>query len=415
MTQSLTQWLAYIESLHPENIKLGLERVKTVATSLKIFPEGVKIFTIAGTNGKGSTATFLAAILQNAGYATAVYTSPHLLRFNERIRINGIDVSEAELIEAFEAVEKGRGDVSLTYFEFTTLAAFLLFKQTKLDVWILEVGLGGRLDAVNIIDPDVAIITTIALDHMDWLGDDREKIGWEKAGIMRKGIPVVCGDSDPPDSISKAAQTCGANLYCLGRDFTYDQTSDETWSWRRGSQGYTNLPMPDLPLQNAATALIALTLSGLEINREAFSKGLKQARLMGRFQVFSKPINTILDVAHNPQSAQYLADRLSKIPFAGTTRAVVGILKDKDIPGILRPLLPHIDRWYVGGLEVPRGETAENMANYLHNLGVSAYDTHTSVTSAFQAALDDSLKTIDRIVVFGSFYTAGEIMILLRE
>ena len=407
---TLTQWFDYIESLHPKSIELGLERVRTVAAVLDVFPEEITtIFTIAGTNGKGSCAALSEAILMSAGYRVAVYTSPHLLRFNERIRINGVEISDQSLLEAFEAVEKARADILLTYFEFTTLAAFFLFKQMNLDVWILEVGLGGRLDTVNIINPNVAIITTVAMDHMDWLGDDREKIGKEKAGIMRENIPVVCGDPDPPQSILKAAEACHARLYTLNQQFFYQQDSPSDWSWRSDAQPYQHLPVPHLPLQNAATTLMALSLSDLTVDIQAISRGLEEAKLMGRFQTFTYPVQTILDVAHNPQSAAYLAERLQASRCSGKTRAIVGMLKDKDILNTLSPLLPYIDDWYVATLDVPRGEIAENTANYLHKLGVTAYHKTSSVESAFQSAVDVSLVA-DRIVVFGSFYTVAGVL-----
>lgn len=404
----LSEWLNYIESLHPKNIVLGLERVALVARKLKLSPHNATVFTIAGTNGKGSSAAFLSAILQAANYRTAVYTSPHLLRFNERICINDIPVSDEVLVEAFEVIEKVRDDVPLTYFEFTTLAAFYIFQQTDVDVWILEVGLGGRLDAVNIIDPDVAMITTIAMDHMDWLGDDREQIGAEKAGIMRQDRPVVCGDSDPPNSLLRKAEQCVVPLFCVNRDFWY-QVHETSWSFKNERVSYANLPIPSLPVQNAATVLMALSLSGLVYDDAAVEEGLVSAQLMGRFQEIFQPVHTILDVAHNPQSAEYLAKRLVEKLSLGKTHAVVGMLSDKDIINTLRPLLPCVDEWYVASLDVSRGESAKNIANYLRGLGVTAYDMNSSVLAAYRSAVEAS-SAPDRVLVFGSFYTVAEVL-----
>ncbi|MDF3055654.1 MAG: FolC bifunctional protein [Gammaproteobacteria bacterium] len=408
MFLSLSQWLSYVESLHPQNIALGLERVDSIAEKLKLSTCSSKVFTIAGTNGKGSSAAFLSAILQAAGYRTAVYTSPHLLRFNERICINGALVSDEMLVEAFQVIEEGRGDTALTYFEFTTLAAFYLFPQANVDVWILEVGLGGRLDAVNLIDPDVAIITTIALDHMDWLGEDREKIGAEKAGIMRSHVPVVCGDSDPPNSLLSAAKRIFSPIFCINQHFSY-AIHPSFWSFESERVCYPNLPLPSLPVQNAAAVLMALSLSGLEYDVSAVSQGLVSAQLMGRFQEVAQPVHTILDVAHNPQSGAYLAERLKQLPYSGKTLAVVGMLKDKDIVNTLKPLLSCVDGWYVASLDVPRGENAKNIANYLHELGVTAYDTAASPLSAYHSAVG-ACSASDRVVVFGSFYTVAEVL-----
>jgi len=460
--KSLDAWLHYIESLHPKNIELGLERVQAVAAALDIISFSCPVITVAGTNGKGSCVTFLAEILQQAGYKVGAYTSPHLLKFQERIRIAGLDVTEHALVAAFAQIEQARQDIQLTYFEFTTLAALLLFKTAGLDAIILEVGLGGRLDAVNIVDPDIAIISSIAMDHMDWLGNSREEIGREKAGIFRKNIPVICGDVAPPNSILASARAIGAQLYCINREFHYyTSTNSHSWDWyqrsplnsrdeglsggrtailppdskqnyvlrsdyyQEGAHGdfrrglldwysqkvvYLGLPLPKLPLQNAATALMAIQClqHKLKVDRKAVELGLIKAFIPGRFQQFNQPVTTILDVAHNPAAATLLAQRLHEQPCSGKTLAVVSILSDKDIPATLRPLLNSVDQWYVGGLDVARGASAETMANHLLNLGVTAH-TVSSVTAAFEQAVANC-GAQDRILVFGSFYTVGLVL-----
>jgi dihydrofolate synthase/folylpolyglutamate synthase len=419
----LSEWFSYIESLHMDAIVLGLDRIAIVAEKLGVLHFPCPVITIAGTNGKGSCVAFLEAIFTHAGYAVGAYTSPHLLRFHERIRLLGKEISDTPLLHAFEQVEAARAeqDVRLTYFEFTTLAALYLFKQAAPDVLLLEVGLGGRLDAVNVIDPDVSVITTIALDHMDWLGDTREAIGYEKAGIFRPNTPAICGDLDPPAQIKERAQKLAAPLYCAGVDFSFE-SNRETWSWRYKEHAYTALPLPQLPVQNAATALMAVHClqNRLPVSVDAVVQGLTYAALPGRFQRFVQGGGgeTILDVAHNPAAAHYLATRLRSAPIAGLTRAVVGILADKDIEETLRPLLPLVHTWYVASLDGPRGACAEKIAEYLQKLGVAAYYhlpiLFDSVTTAYKKAQAD-MKNEDRILVFGSFHTVAPILLTLHE
>lgn len=402
MNPSLPKWLTYIETLHPKTIALGLERVRLVAEKLNLLTAHCPIITVAGTNGKGSCVAFLDAIAQAAGYQAGCYTSPHLLRFNERIRIASQPVDDAALLQAFEQVEAARAGTTLTYFEFTTLAALWLFQQADLDLIVLEVGLGGRLDAVNIIDSDVAIITSIALDHMDWLGETREAIGYEKAGIFRAGRPAICGDFDPPDSVFQVARDVDAHLYLAGRDF--------------------HLPDEDtvshLPLPSAACALMAMDClkARLPVSPSAILQGLKAANLPARFQrTYYQHREVILDVAHNPAAAAYLAKRLAAEPARGKTCAVVSILADKDIPGTLQPLLPYVTDWFVAGLEAPRGANHEILVNHLQNLGVAAYHIHIAETvlTAFQCALQ-ACEHQDRIVVFGSFHTVAPVLAFLK-
>jgi dihydrofolate synthase/folylpolyglutamate synthase len=413
LKKSLAQWLSYIESLHHKTIELGLERVALVAQKLQVTTFDCPVITVAGTNGKGSCVAFLESIFSAAGLTAGAYTSPHLLRFNERIRIADQVVDDASLLQAFERVEAAREEITLTYFEFTTLAAFVLFKAAKLDVLVLEVGLGGRLDAVNIIDPDIAVVTKIALDHTDWLGDTREAIGYEKAGIFRAKKPAICGDTDPPASILQTACRLSAALYLTGVDFDCEIQPPKSWAWRYQETVYTHLPLPHLPLPSASTALMAVHLlqDRLPVSVPAILQGLRQASLAGRFQRFNYPIETILDVAHNPDSAHYLAKRLGELPVSGKTYAVVGMLSDKDIEETLRPMLPLVNIWYVATLELPRGSTTKNMANCLEKLGVNAYDIRLaeSVAAAYEKAVKDA-DSSDRIVVFGSFHTVGPIL-----
>jgi dihydrofolate synthase/folylpolyglutamate synthase len=434
MLNSVPQWLSYIESLHPQAMELGLTRIQSVAQRLEVLDFQCPVITVGGTNGKGSCVAFLEAILIAAGYKVGAYTSPHLLVFNERVRIAGMAVNDDQLIAAFKQVDIARGDISLTYFEFITLAALVIFQSSKPDILLLEVGLGGRLDAVNIVDPDVAIVTSVALDHMDWLGATREAIGYEKAGIFRSGKPAICGDFNPPASVIEAAEKLQAPFYgqlvsqpaqqrleekrYANTFFITDLNSAQpnSWSWQYQETIYKNLPIPHLPLQNAATALMALYClkDRLEISMAAITQGLQQAWLPGRFQTLyqrEQQREIILDVAHNPAAASYLAKRMAELPANRKVHAVVSILADKDITETLRPLLPLVDIWYVAGLALPRGSAAENIANHLQSLGVAAYDVRLaeSVSIAFQEALSASQPS-DRILVFGSFHTVAAVL-----
>lgn len=414
MRTNLSQWLDYIEQLHPRLIDLGLERIKHVAKILNLTPS-VPVISIAGTNGKGSCVAFLESILTKAGYRVAAYTSPHLLRFNERIRIQGMQAHDDELCRAFNEIERARGEISLTYFEFSTLAALLLFKQAKLDAWILEVGMGGRLDAVNMIDADIAAITTIDMDHMDWLGNNREQIGYEKAGILRPHTSAVCGDINPPHSILDYSAQIQANLRMLNHDYSY-QEKGETWSWKSKTCHYSNLVLPCLPLQNAATALMVLEClqATFTITEQHINQGLQDANLQGRFQRFTHPAHIIMDVAHNPASSQFLAAKLRNDPPFGQTRVVASVLADKDINGTLTPLVDLADAWYVSGLPVARGATGENLVKSLQLLGAKKCYNYSSIAKALRQAIYHS-KTQDRIVVFGSFYTVAEALKIIGE
>ena len=411
-TRSLSDWLDRIERLHSAPIELGLERISQVRERMQLrtdFP----VILVGGTNGKGSTCAFLEAIYRGAGYLTGLYTSPHILAYNERVRVGGLDADDAELVAAFERVEAARGDISLTYFEFGTLAALDVFCQRGVDVAILEVGLGGRLDAVNIFEPACSVVVSVDIDHVEYLGNDREAIGFEKAGIFRGGRPAVCADEEPPGSLIDHANAIGADLRLIGRDFGY--TSMEAgWQFWNCAGKLAGLPLPALrgsrQFDNAAAALecIRALHSQIPVGMAAMRNGLLDARIAARFQVLpGKPV-VILDVAHNAAAAQLLAANLTSMPCTGRTLAVFGVLKDKEIGRIVSSLAQRVDQWFVSGLPVARSAAATQVQHEL--MQVSKADRVTcfeNVGSALVAA-QDSAREDDRIVVFGSFYTVSE-------
>lgn len=406
---TLSDWLIWLETLHSKPIDLGLNRLTTVAKRLNLmkFPP---VITVAGTNGKGSCVTFLESIYHSAGYKVGAYTSPHLVKFNERIKINTIPATDMQLCEAFAKIDNARQTISLTYFEFTTLAALLLFQQSNLDILILEVGLGGRLDAVNYVDCDVAVITSIDLDHMDYLGNTREAIAIEKAGILRAGKPAICGDFDPPQSLINAANNLNSPLLCQGQEFSY-VIHNESWEWQSKEFPLRDLPIPFLPIQNAATALMAIRqLPKLPISIEHIKQGLSEAQLPGRFQVLpNQAITTILDVAHNPHAARYLANKLHNTHFGGKTFAVCGMLLDKDRKNTLVSLINAIDHWYLADLPGSRGGKAQELANILTDFEQINHATFDSILTAYQAALARA-TCYDRIIIFGSFHAVEPIL-----
>ncbi|MFV0549919.1 MAG: bifunctional tetrahydrofolate synthase/dihydrofolate synthase [Limnobaculum xujianqingii] len=410
-TSPLASWLYYLEHLHSKAIELGLERVRSVAERLDLLKPAPYVFTIAGTNGKGTTCRTLEMILMAEGYRVGVYSSPHLIRYTERVRIQGQELAESDHTQAFSLIEQGRGETSLTYFEFGTLSAFQLFKQAKLDVVILEVGLGGRLDATNIVDADVAVVTSIALDHTDWLGFDRESIGREKAGIFRSGRPAVVGEPDMPQSIADVAHQLNAPLYRHGHEWSFSvNPASDSWSWQTNGEQLSSLPLPNVPLANAATAMAALHYSSLSLGDGAIHQGLKQATLPGRFQTIGQSPLRILDVAHNPHAAGYLAERLAALPKqGGKVYAVVGMLSDKDIEGTLALLKPQVDIWYCAPLEGPRGATAEQLAQYLPQPHIFS-----DVKQAWNQALQNA-GSQDTIIVCGSFHTVAHVMEALES
>jgi dihydrofolate synthase/folylpolyglutamate synthase len=422
MRDSLNQWLEYLESMHPVAIDMGLERVATVGARLDLRFD-CPVITVGGTNGKGSTCAMLESMLMQGSYRVGLYTSPHILDFNERARIDGHSVSDAVFCDAFAAVEAVRGDVSLTYFEFTTLAILKLFTDAKLDAVILEVGLGGRLDAVNIIDPDVAIVTSVDLDHQQYLGDTREKIGFEKAGIFRPKHAAICGDPSPPQSLVEHANAIGADLWLFGRDFNYSGDRQQ-WSYggravRRHALAYPSLRGAN-QLLNASAALAALEVlrDRLPLGAQEIRAGLVLVELPGRFQVSPGRPAVILDVAHNPHAAATLAQNLDQMGFFPYTYAVFGAMSDKDVSGILSHLKDKIDHWYFCDLPLPRAASAESLASALSDAGFVAGKDAGGERSVqcfgtpaeAYAAARDRVGENDRIIVFGSFLTVAGVM-----
>lgn len=410
--KSLAEWLAYIERQHPRSIELGLERVRAVAQRMRLKRPAKQVITVAGTNGKGSTVAFIEAIARAAGWRVGAYTSPHLLAYNERVRIDGDDVADADLVAGFEAVEAARGDTPLTYFEYGTLAALWLFERTKLDLAVLEVGLGGRLDAVNLVDADVAVVTTVDIDHVDWLGNDREAIGFEKAGVARAWKPLVLGEDDPPSSVLGHAYAIGSSAIRANCDFFFEALDAQAWRWRE--VGYSlQLPMPRLAapaqLRNAATAIAALRALGKPLPKAAIAQGVAAAQLPGRLQRFERDgVDIVVDVGHNPQAARELAAWLRAAPTAGRTFAVFAALGDKDAAGVVAALADRIERWYLAGLVEtgPRGLDVAEFAQRLSGTAAATGERHADVASALQAALGQA-RVGDRILVFGSFHTVA--------
>ncbi|MGY3868880.1 bifunctional tetrahydrofolate synthase/dihydrofolate synthase [Aeromonas crassostreae] len=403
-SRSLVDWLSYLEQIHPVNIDMGLTRVGEVARRMGLTRLPGKVLTVAGTNGKGSSCAMAASILMAAGYRAGVYSSPHLLRFTERVRVNGQELADSEHCAAFAEVEAARGEIALTFFEFATLAALWLFRRHAPDVVLLEVGLGGRLDATNVVESDVAMITSIALDHCDWLGDTREAVAVEKAGVYRAGKPAISGEPHPPVTIASEAARIKASLRQVGIDFRGDEHQGD-WDYH-GQHHWLGLPKPALPLMNAVTVLAALESLGLPLPEPAIREGLANARLAGRMQRLQHEPLVIVDVAHNPHSAAYLASQLRQIPCQGRRLAVVGMLKDKDMAGSLAELDGLIDHWYLASLTGPRGATAALLADALGQDGAAQYD---AVSEAYRQALADASPS-DMVIVFGSFYTVADIL-----
>lgn len=413
----LSGWLVRLEGLHPQSIDLGLERITQVWQRLGADLCGIPIISIGGTNGKGSSQAMLEAIYQAQGYSTGVYSSPHLLRYNERIRLHGAPATDADICRAFVAIEAARGDISLTYFEFGTLAAFWLFAQARPDLLILEVGLGGRLDAVNILDADVALITSVDYDHQDWLGSDIDQIAREKAGILRSGRIGVFNGSQPPQGLVDAAAKIGAHLWLRGRDYGYEY-GQQAWCWWQGQLRLENLPLPALigvhQCANAAAvlAVAALLQQRLPLNPEAICQGLRSVRLSGRFQVIAQVTELILDVAHNPEAARSLAASLRQRPCRGRTLAIFGIMADKDVAAVAAEFIPLIDGWLIAAPDVSRAMPVEALANLLQGMGARGLEPLNSLAEAYARARALAGPD-DRILVFGSFFTLGEILKLL--
>ena len=407
----LKTWLCYLEQLHPSSIELGLERVKSVAERLELLQPAPYIFTVAGTNGKGTTCRTLEMILLAADKRVGVYSSPHLLHFTERVRINNQESTPSDTVKAFVAIEKARGDVSLTYFEYATLAALYQFKQAQLDVVILEVGLGGRLDATNIVDADIAIITTIGIDHVEYLGNTRESIGREKAGIFKPKSIAVVGEPEIPSTILDVAHAVNCPLFAVNKDWSYQQIDKLTWQFNSSIKQYQNLPIPQVPLANAATAIAALSHSPFSITQKQIDSALEKTSLIGRFQIIQASPTVIVDVAHNPHAASYLVKQIELLKQqqskVGKVRFVIGMLKDKDIKSTLS--IFNADQWYCASLYGERGCNADILKQFLQEENVENIATFDSVNEAYQKAMKEA-KEDDIIVVCGSFHTVSAVL-----
>ncbi len=411
---TLAQWLEYIERVHPSSIEMGLERTQQVALALGLKPS-FPILTVGGTNGKGSACAMLEAILHHAGYKVGCYTSPHLLHYNERVRIGCREADDTLLCSAFAAVDAARGATALTYFEFGTLAAVWLFAQEKIDVAVLEVGLGGRLDAVNAFDADCALVMSVDLDHMEYLGNTREAIGFEKAGIYRAGRPAICADPHPPQTLRRHAMQIGAQLQVIGEDFHY-AADPMQWQFRGQRGNKSGLPYPALrgayQLANASACIAALDAvrAKVPVTIGDIRSGLLLAQAAGRFQVLPGRPAVILDVAHNPHAGRALAENLAAMPCSGRTLAVFAMLQDKDVAGVIGAVEKHIDGWLIAGIESARGATSTVLLQHLQAAGVSAPITEFQNIAAAYAQACDMAKENDRILVFGSFYTVAAAM-----
>ncbi|MFP5440394.1 MAG: bifunctional tetrahydrofolate synthase/dihydrofolate synthase [Gammaproteobacteria bacterium] len=410
----LADWLSWLETLHPVVIDLGLERVRAIAGRLGVLQPGVPVITVAGTNGKGSVTALLEALLLAHGKRAGLYTSPHILRFNERIRIDGRDIDDASLVRALATVDEARGDISLTYFEFTTLAAFVLFAGAKLDAWVLEIGLGGRLDAVNVIDPDVAVLTSVGMDHMDYLGPTRDDIGREKAGIFRAGKPAVIGEPSPPASVERVIAGQYVPAWRVGADFSAQAVGDAQFDWQgRAADGaplaLAGLPRPALALPNAATALQALYLLPFAPRRPAIEQALRAVRLAGRNQRFDVDGRTlVVDVGHNPHALAFLRAELPRHGVGMRFHIVLGMLADKDIAGAVRELEPLAHSWHIAPLPGPRGATASQLQAAVSAVSGAPVQVGEDVAAALRTALavDDGLP----VLAVGSFFTVAGVL-----
>jgi dihydrofolate synthase / folylpolyglutamate synthase len=421
MAMNLEEWLDYQQRVHPREIALGLERVSGVAARLGLQRPARHVITIGGTNGKGSTVAFVEAIARAAGHRVGAYTSPHLLRYNERIRIAGEDASDADIVAAFERIEAARGDTPLTYFEFGTLAALLLFTEARLDLAILEVGLGGRLDAVNLVDADVSVVTSVAIDHAEYLGTDRERIGAEKAGIFRPGRPAVIAELDPPDSVQQYADRIGARAVRAGRQYRFGDRLAGRWFWQDdGLKLELGKPKLAAPAQtaNAAAAIAALRAleASLPVTADHIAVGVAVASAPARLQRIPGPVEILIDVAHNPHAAQQLAQWMQRNRSAGATQAVFAALADKDAPHMVGALLGVVDQWRLAGLDEvgARGQSVDQLWRQLSGLlSRTLSSRHETVAGALAAARATAHEG-DRILVFGSFHTAAAALRVLQ-
>ena len=403
---SLDQWLTYLEQVHPNNIELGLERVAEVFCNLQLDISQQTVISVAGTNGKGTTCAFIEQALLTSKHSVAVFSSPHILDYRERLRVEGAMLTEKAHCQAFLKVDKARGDTLLTYFEFGTLAALQLMADSKADYLLLEVGLGGRLDAVNIVDATIAVITSIDLDHQDWLGNTKELIAIEKAGIFRANIPAVIGEPYPPTTLVDAALSYQVKALWQGSDYHY-QIDAQGFHWQGINRCYDHLPVPNIPVQNASTALQVIEILGLQLDNRQMVHVINQTRLPGRRQVIQNKPLVILDVAHNPQATSLLAFDINNMNYKRVI-AVVGMLADKDIEATLAPMLSVVSIWYCATLDVPRGAQSSSLVSavFSSKQKVLEYD---SVDVAYKCALEKAEKN-DLVIVFGSFFTVTKVL-----
>jgi dihydrofolate synthase / folylpolyglutamate synthase len=415
LPQTLPQWLAYIEKLHPSEIELGLSRMGKVAKDLQVINFDAQVITVAGTNGKGTTCAFLEEILLQAGYKVGVYSSPHIQRYNERLRINKQELSDQAHCDAFAAVEKTREETSLSYFEYATLGCLYLLKQAHCDYILLEVGLGGRLDATNVVESDASVITTIDIDHVDWLGNDREKIGFEKAGVFRANKPVICGEFEPPLSLQAHAETLNCQIKYAGKDFSY-QIAGTQWDWS-GKQTIKGMRLPLLPIQNASTALAVIESLQVKVSPAILKDAIENASLAGRLQKISTTsvCDVYLDVAHNPQSAKYLASQLQLIKAnktsQGKVHAIIGMLADKDIAGTFEQINAEIDFCNLVSLDCYRGASAQSLLeSYKKSKNAQAPAIcFENVNKAYET-VRNKVDSSDIIIIFGSFHTVSDFL-----
>jgi dihydrofolate synthase/folylpolyglutamate synthase len=407
---SLNEWLNYLENLKLRAIDLEPGRFALMVKKLTIKQPDCPVITVAGTNGKGSVVTLLESIFTAEGHRVAAYTSPYLIEFNEQIRYRSKHIVESDLCLFFEDIDQARGDIPLTLYEYKTLAALLFFQEQEPDVWLLEVGLGGRLDPVNVIDPSIAVITSIALDHCEYLGNTREAIAREKAGILRENISVVCGDIDPPQSLLEHAKSLNTSLYCAGSEFHADSCEDH-WHWRSATKVWRELPHSSLLQQNAATALMTIECleNRLTVKESSIHKGLKQAKIPGRLQVLESDPRIIVDVAHNPASVEVLRQHLQNTPVAGKTYAVFSMLNTKDISSSIQVIQAHIDHWSIFPLDHYLGVAVSVIKAALQSVHINDFQEVKSFSEAFVHA-KDQLGSEDRLVVFGSFHCVAEVL-----
>jgi dihydrofolate synthase/folylpolyglutamate synthase len=422
MARSVAQWVDYIQTLHHREIELSLQRVRDVF--LRMFADGLpfKVISLSGTNGKGSTAELLASIYHQAGYRVGKFTSPHLVDFNERFSVNGDSIDDQRLLQSFDRVEAYRENTPITFFEFGTLLAIDLFANSQVDVAIMEVGLGGRLDSVNILDADVSIVTSVSIDHTAWLGSTIEQIAFEKVGIARKGRPLVLGLTEAPDSMIGYASTLSAQVRQIGKQFNYAQLSDDnSWQWSTSKMTLANLPLPfqqrGVQLSNCSVALEAVRLMSdhFPVDRDGICKGIERARIIGRCQLLSRKPDVVLDVSHNQSSVARLSQFLCTLgnhqtpAFAGRTVAVCGMLRDKEIAISLKQIADQIDDWHVATINNDRGSLASEIGAVLSSISASRVSQYDCVRDAYDAALN-TLTADDRLVVFGSFHIVGDIL-----